>query len=41
VFDDKRADELQGQSTAQTTGITGHLSGRFISTAEQGSIDLT
>jgi hypothetical protein len=41
VFDDKRADELQGQSTAQTTGIAGHLSGRFIPTVERGSIDLT
>jgi hypothetical protein len=41
VFDDKHADELQGQSTAQTTGIAGHLSGRFIPTVERGSIDLT
>ncbi|KAJ8595100.1 hypothetical protein M405DRAFT_929750, partial [Rhizopogon salebrosus TDB-379] len=30
-----------GQSTAQTTGIGGHLSGRFIPTVERGSIDLT
>ncbi|KAJ8579837.1 hypothetical protein M405DRAFT_869920, partial [Rhizopogon salebrosus TDB-379] len=30
-----------GQSTAQTTGIGGHLSGRFIPTVEGGSIDLT
>ncbi|KAJ8592841.1 hypothetical protein M405DRAFT_859413, partial [Rhizopogon salebrosus TDB-379] len=30
-----------GQSTAQTTGIAGHLSGRFIPTVERGSIDLT
>ncbi|KAG1718937.1 uncharacterized protein EDB91DRAFT_1352139 [Suillus paluster] len=37
----KRADASQGQSTAQTTGIGGHMSGRFIPTAERGSIDLT
>ncbi|KAG1902642.1 uncharacterized protein F5891DRAFT_1022595 [Suillus fuscotomentosus] len=30
-----------GQSTAQTTGIGGHMSGRFIPTIERGSIDLT
>lgn len=30
-----------GQSTAQTTGIGGHMSGRFIPTVERGSIDLT
>lgn len=30
-----------GQSTAQTTGIGGHLSGGFIPTVERGSIDLT
>ncbi|KAG1871608.1 hypothetical protein F4604DRAFT_1768978 [Suillus subluteus] len=30
-----------GQSTAQTTGISGHMSGRFIPTVERGSIDLT
>lgn len=35
------ADESQGQSTAQTTGIGGHMSGRFIPTVERGSIDLT
>ncbi|KAG1718293.1 hypothetical protein EDB19DRAFT_952071 [Suillus lakei] len=30
-----------GQSTAQTTGISGHMSGRFVPTVERGSIDLT
>ncbi|KAG2140195.1 hypothetical protein DEU56DRAFT_900984 [Suillus clintonianus] len=30
-----------GQSTAQTTGIGGHMSGLFIPTVERGSIDLT
>ncbi|KAJ8581652.1 hypothetical protein M405DRAFT_938167 [Rhizopogon salebrosus TDB-379] len=30
-----------GRSTAQTTGIAGHLSGRFIPSVERGSIDLT
>ncbi|KAG1747484.1 kinesin motor domain-containing protein [Suillus lakei] len=30
----KRTDASQGQSTAQTTGIGGHMSGRFIPTAE-------
>ncbi|KAG1798994.1 uncharacterized protein HD556DRAFT_1440065 [Suillus plorans] len=29
-----------GQSTAQTTGMACHMSGRFISTVERGSIDL-
>ncbi|KAG2052673.1 hypothetical protein BDR06DRAFT_1009302 [Suillus hirtellus] len=30
-----------GQSAAQTTGIGGHMYGRFIPTVERGSIDLT
>jgi hypothetical protein len=40
LFDDNHADELQGQSTAQTIGIAGHLYGRFIPTVERRSIDL-
>jgi hypothetical protein len=37
LINKKRADESQGQSTAQTTGIGGHMSGRFIPTVERGS----
>ena len=33
-------DILQGHSTAQTTGLGGHMSARFIPTVERESIDL-